>query len=121
MLAAEAARGDALRRGDVTALAGLLSDDLRYIHSTGKLETKADVLSSFAEGRTAYERFETSDLHATTITPEVVVLSGRIDQRKLTRGTWGDAKLLFHAVWRKESGQWRLVSLQTAMPPEPKP
>jgi hypothetical protein len=46
-----------------------------------------------------------------------VVLSGKIDQRKVTDGRGADLRLLFHAVWRNEAGAWRLVSLQTALPP----
>lgn len=120
-LAAGAAWGDALRRGDAPALASLLSDELRYIHSTGRLESKNDVVTALATGATAYERFELSQLHTTSIAPGVVVLTGRIDQRKLVRGNWNDARLLFHSVWRKESDHWCLVSLQTAMPPVPGP
>jgi len=121
VLAAEAARGEALRKGDATTLAKLLSDELRYTHSNGKLEKKPDAVGALQKGEIAFERFETSDLHATEIATGVVVLSGRVDQRKLGNGKWNDAKLLFHAVWRNEGGQWRLVSLQTAMPPSPKP
>ncbi|HEY0863973.1 MAG TPA: nuclear transport factor 2 family protein [Lacunisphaera sp.] len=121
VLAADAVRGDALRRGDATTLATVLSDDLRYIHSNGKFERKSDTVSALAEKKIAFERFETSELNATEIAPGVVVLSGRIDQRKLGNGKWSDAKLLFHAVWRNEGGQWRLVSLQTAMLPVANP
>lgn len=121
VLAAEAARGEALRRGDANALASLLSDDLRYTHSNGKFEKKSDTVGDLAQKKIAFERFETSELTATDIAPGVVVLSGRIDQRKLGNGKWSDAKLLFHAVWRNEGGQWRLVSLQTAMLPAPPP
>ena len=121
VLAAEAARGEALRKGDAPTLASLLSDDLRYTHSNGKLERKSDAVGDLAQKKIAFERFETSDLNATEIAPGVVVLSGRVDQRKLSNGKWSDAKLLFHAVWRSEGGQWRLVSLQTALPPVPKP
>lgn len=121
VLAAEAARGEALRRNDAPALARLLSDDLRYIHSTGRVERKADTVGSLAEGKSAYQRFDVSALQSQQVAPGVVVLTGRIDQRKLVRGSWADAILLFHAVWRNESGTWRLVSLQTVAPAVPKP
>ena len=120
VLAAEAARGQALRSGNAEALATLLSDDLRYIHSTGKVEGKSDAVNALAGRTVAYERFESSELHATVVAPGVVVLTGKIDQRKLSGGKWTEARLLFHAVWRTESGQWRLISLQTALPPAPK-
>ena len=42
VLAAESARGEALRKGDARALATLVSDDLRSTHSNGKFERKPD-------------------------------------------------------------------------------
>ena len=117
MLAAEEARGAALRIADTAALSALLSDDLRYIHSTGRLESKADILAALTEKRVAYERYVVSEIHAAPVAPGVVVLNGRIDQRKLTRGQWGDALLFFHSVWREEAGHWRLVSMHTAVVP----
>ena len=121
IIMAEQARRAALLSNDVTALNNLLSDDLRYVHSTGKKENKQAVLQGLSSKQVAYERFELSGLDAQTITKDVGVLTGTMDQRKLGNGKWSDAKLLFQAVWRDEGGQWRLVSLQTAMPPVAKP
>ncbi len=120
-LAAEAARGAALRRNDPQALAAVLSDDLHYVHSNGKQERKADTLAALAEGRSAYRRFETTDLRAVDLHNGVVLLSGRIDQHKLGSGKWAEQQLLFFAVWRCEDAQWRLVGLQTAQPPAAAP
>jgi hypothetical protein len=119
VIAAEKARGAALLHADIPALTSLLSDDLRYVHSTGRVEDKAHALSDLAEKRVAYERFETTDLHAAEIAPQVVVLSGRIDMRKFGSGKWSDIKLFFQSVWREESGAWRMVSMQTASVPKP--
>jgi len=121
VIAAEKARNVALVGGDVPALADLLSDDLRYIHSTGKLETKLIVLEGIASKKTAYEWMKSTDLVTDEITPNVVVLTGKIDQRKLGGSGWADLVLLFQAVWRNESGTWRLVNLQTVLPPAPAP
>lgn len=121
VIAAEKARDAALLGGDTEKLADLLADDLHYVHSTGKLETKRIVLDGIASKQVRYERMVTSDLHAADITPTVVVLNGKIDQRKLSGGKWGEVKLLFQAVWRNEAATWRLVSLQTALPPPPTP
>jgi hypothetical protein len=121
VLVAEQARGTALRESDAAALSALLSEELRYVHSNGRIESKHDAVDAVREGRVTYERFETSDVHAAKISAEVVVLSGKIDQRKVTDGRGADLRLLFHAVWRNEAGAWRLVSLQTALPPPAKP
>lgn len=121
VIAAEKARNAALVAADMPSIANLLSDELRYIHSNGRLETKQNVLDSYAAKKTAYEWMNTTDLVADEITPDVVVLSGKIDQRKLGSAGWANLVLLFQGVWRNESGTWRLVNLQTALPPPPAP
>ncbi|MBL9214831.1 MAG: nuclear transport factor 2 family protein [Opitutaceae bacterium] len=120
VIAGEKARNAALLAGDVNAVAAVLADDLRYIHSTGKLESKADILKAVTAKTLAYQRMETLNLNVAEVTPGVAVLTGTIDQRKLTpTGSWTDAKLLFQAVWRLDGGAWRLVAMQTALPPAP--
>src|SRR4051812_15510830 len=100
VIAAEKARGAALVAADLTQLARLLADDLRYTHSNNKLETKEVFIGTFRNGL-GYERFETFDLHGHVIAPDVVVLTGRIDQRKGMNGVYrgNDPKLMFQAVW----------------------
>ncbi len=116
MLAAEQAREAALLAADTNALGKLLADDLRYTHSDGKLETKTTHIGAFAEGL-RYARFTTSNVVGHVITPEVVVLTGILDQRKGVGEKGKDSRLMFHAVWRKKSGAWQLASLQTAALP----
>ncbi len=117
VLAAERAREQACLRADAPALAAVLSDELLYVHSTGRQETKAAALADLAEGRVVYRRFETFDVRARQIAADVVVLSGRIEQEKISRGKPADANLLFLAVWRREGEAWRLVAFQSALPP----
>ena len=114
--AADLARGAALRSADTNALNKILADDFKYTHSNGFLETKTTHIKSFIDGL-KYSRFQTSDVVAHVITPEVVVLNGKIDQSKGTGGKMTDFKLLFHSVWRKKGNDWQIVSLQTALPP----
>lgn len=119
VIASEKARNIALVAGDLDAIANLLSDDLRYIHSNGKFENKKIVLDSFSSKKTAYEWMKSYDLVADEVTGDVVVLTGKIDQRKLGSTGWANLVLLFQGVWRKEAGTWRLTNLQTALPPAP--
>lgn len=121
VMAAERNRREALLRGDTAALGTLLSEELRYIHSNGRVESKRDILTGFESKHVAYGRFDLSGLEARTIAEDVVVLTGKIHQRKRSGDLRADAHLLFHAVWRNEAGTWRLVSLQTAVPPAPNP
>lgn len=122
VLLAEQARRTALLNRDAAAAAALLADDLRYVHSNGKVETKDDVVAGLASGRVGYERFDLSQLEGRIVTADVVVLTGRVVQRKVTDGKASDATLLFHGIWRRsEEGPWQLVGLQTAALPPVKP
>jgi hypothetical protein len=117
---ADLARGAALRAADTNTLAKILANDFKYTHSNGYTETKATHIKSFNDGL-RYTRFQTTNVVAHVITPDVVVLNGIIDQSKGVSGKVTDYHLLFHAVWRKHSGAWQLASLQTAAPPPPAP
>ena len=114
--AADLARGAALRAADTNALTRILADDFKYTHSNGYQETKAIHIKSFIDGL-RYTRFETTNVVAHVVTPDVVVLNGIIDQSKGVGGKMTDYHLLFHAVWRKHGNAWQLASLQTAAPP----
>jgi ketosteroid isomerase-like protein len=116
--AADLARGAALRSADTNALNTILADDFKYTHSNGYLETKAIHIKSFIEGL-RYSRFQTTNVVAHVITPDVVVLNGMLDQSKGKDGKMTDYKLLFHSVWRKKGSDWQIASLQTAAPPAP--
>lgn len=115
--AAERARGEALRRADAKSLADLLADDLRYVHSNGRIEDKISIIESLRDGSVSYPQFETMEHHASRVTADVVVLSGKIDQRKVNKGAASEARLFFQSVWRRDGGTWRMVSIQTAQRP----
>lgn len=117
VLAAERARGVALVERDRAALDSLLADDLRYVHSTGRVQGKSDVLAGFDDGSLAYESFSLDQLVAREITDNVVVVNGEITQRKLSSDGWKDLTLLFQSVWRLDQDTWRMVGLQTLQPP----
>jgi ketosteroid isomerase-like protein len=119
VIAAEQARAAALVKGDANTVAASLADDLIYIHSNGRRETKRDIVNGFETKTLKYEYFRLSDLEAREVTRDVTVLTGKINQRKFSSGQWGDAELLFHAIWRNDSGTWRLASLQTLKVPAP--
>ena len=118
VIAAEKARGAALLAADLKALDKLMADDCRYTHSSGKVETKKDHIDTFVNGL-RYERFDTTGIHGHVVTPDVVVLNGRINQRKGVGGKMADLHLFFQSVWRREASGWRLASLQTALAPAP--
>jgi ketosteroid isomerase-like protein len=115
-LRADQARLKAMMAGDGVALAALMSDQLRFVHSDGRVESKADYVKNLMAGDTAYADAKTSELETMQISSEVVVILGVQEMRKKLGTTWSEIKLRYLAVWRKEGETWRMVAWQSARP-----
>jgi hypothetical protein len=115
-LRADKARLAAMVAGKGEELAPLLSDQLRFVHSDGRVESKADYVKNLMAGDTAYVDAKTSQLETTQVSGDVVVIIGHQEMRKRLGPTWSDIKLRYLAVWRNEGGTWRMVAWQSARP-----
>ena len=114
VLAAEQAYVDAMIKHDKAVLEKLLADDLVYIHSSSKSESKADVIQVIASGSTTYESIEFRD---TTVRQygDVVITNHKATIK--TKQT-GVANLLVTHVWAKNKGGWQFVSRQASRLPQ---
>ena len=115
-LRADKARLTAMMAGDGDALAQLMSDQLRFVHSDGRVESKADYVKNLMAGDTAYADAKTAELETMQISNDVVVVLGVQEMRKRLGPAWSDIKLRYLAVWRNENGVWRMVAWQSARP-----
>jgi ketosteroid isomerase-like protein len=115
-LRADKARLAAMMSGDGDALARLMSDQLRFVHSDGRVESKADYVKNMMAGDTAYADAKTSEVETMQVSPDVVVVLGVQEMRKRLGPTWSEIKLRYLAVWRNELGTWRMVAWQSARP-----
>jgi hypothetical protein len=115
-LRADKARLTAMMAGDGEALGRLMSDQLRFVHSDGRVESKADYVKNMMAGDTAYADAKTSQLETMQISPDVVVVLGVQEMRKRLGPAWSDIKLRYLAVWRNEGGTWRMIAWQSARP-----
>jgi uncharacterized protein DUF4440 len=108
VLAAMDAYKDAMVHKDGATLERLLSNDLTYIHSGGKLETKADVIKSITSGKTIVEAIDFSD---TTVRfyGKTALVRGRVD-------LWHSKTNIVHMnvlhVWVKGPQGWQMVARQ---------
>ena len=116
VLRADQARLAAMMAGDGAALAALMSDELRFVHSDGRIESKADYVKNMMAGDTAYVDAKTSGVETQQPSAEVVVLIGAQEMRKRLGATWSDIKLRYMAVWRNERGTWRMCAWQSMRP-----
>ena len=102
--------------GDGAALDRLMSEQLRFAHSDGRVESKADYVKNVMLGDTAYADASTSEVETMQIAADVVVVMGLQKMRKRLGKEWSNVTLRYLAVYRNEVGVWRLVAWQSARP-----
>ncbi|MDO8543703.1 MAG: nuclear transport factor 2 family protein [Opitutaceae bacterium] len=113
---ADNARLAAMMAGDGRALAALMSDELKFVHSDGRIESKAQYVKNMMAGDTQYADAKTSEVTAVEPAPNVVILIGAQQMRKRLGTTWSQINLRYMAVWRNESGTWRMFAWQSMRP-----
>ena len=116
VLRLDADRLKTMGAGDSAGLAKLLSDEMVFVHSDGRSESKADYVKNLTAGDTAYSDLKTTDVNARQIAADVIVLTGAQEMKKRLGPTWSEIKLRFMSVWRNEAGTWRMVAWQSMRP-----
>ena len=116
VLLADQARLAAMMAGDGAALGRLMSEELAFVHSDGRIESKADYVKNLLAGDTAYADAKTTGVRTMEPAPGVVILIGAQEMRKRLGPNWSEVKLRFMAVWRNEAGAWRMVAWQSMRP-----
>lgn len=121
VLAAEARRRAALVASDMAALADLMEDDIVHVHTTGIVQTKAQLLHHAGEFLQFYA-VERGPLTVRELGPDAVIVTGPMINTVGKRGT--EEKLDVHSfvtqVWVKRAGQWRTKSFQATRTDAPK-
>ena len=110
--AADAARRKAMIDANTKVLAGYLSDDLTWTHSSGRTDDKQAVLATISEGSVRYLSLDTEDLNVRAI-GTTVIATGIVMGRVSKDGAERDLKNRFLSVWRQESGSFRMMAWQS--------
>ncbi len=108
----ENARIKAMINGNYSVLDKILSEDLIYIHSHGKLETKTEFLNVLKSGKLKYKAIERGDLQ---IRPydNVAVINGKAKLTVEYEGKEIIIPIRFTAVYKKSGGNWEMVNWQS--------
>jgi ketosteroid isomerase-like protein len=114
VLAFEDARFSAMLRSDVAWLRDALAEDVSYVHTTGRSDTKAQYLDAVTNGSLRYEVLVPKYRHVHMIGPSAAVVAGLLHARALaTDGTLLDSDVRYTAVYERVGDRWRLVAWQT--------
>jgi ketosteroid isomerase-like protein len=112
VLRADDRRFEAMRRGDWTALDAVLADDLTYVHSTARLESKAEHIANLRGGKPHYRgiapRERTVRVHG-----GVGVVNGVSEMHVERDGKEQRFTVRYLAVYAKAGEQWRMIAWQS--------
>ena len=117
--AADDARIAAMKSPDRSKLDAIFSDELRYAHSSGVVDTKPSYLGALLTGKTKYVGYDHLERTFTFPAPGIALMAGRARIQAETASGKMDNVLSYLAVWREEKGQWRFLAWQSCKLPTP--
>ena len=116
--ALEARRFESMTKSDTIALRSLLADDLVYIHSNGKTESKNAFIRSIASGQTIYKSVQTEGL-SVRVYGQTAIVTGLARVHVLMDGNDLNLRLRYTDAYVKRQDRWQLVTWQSTRLPEP--
>ena len=118
VLAADERRFDAMRRGDWAALDAALADELTYVHSTARLETKAEHMGNLRAGKPNYRGIAPRERRA-RVHGGVGVVNGVSEMHVENGGKEQRFTVRYTAVYAKAAAaDWRLIAWQSTKVPD---
>jgi ketosteroid isomerase-like protein len=112
VLRADDRRFEAMRKGDWAALDAVLADDLTYVHSTARLESKAEHIANLRAGKPHYRGIAPRDRHA-RVHGGVGIVNGVSDMHVERDGKENRFTVRYLAVYTKAGADWRMIAWQS--------
>jgi ketosteroid isomerase-like protein len=107
-----AALTKAMLAADRAKLESLVSDQLSYGHSSGRIQDKKDFVEVIASKKTVYKSIVLSN-HAVTIAGNNAIARHAWESESGTGdGKWNVSKIGVLQVWQKDAGGWKLLARQ---------
>ena len=93
---------------DMETLDRVVSDSAKFVHMSGKTQTKAEYFGEIADGTLNYYKSEIKNIQI-EITGDTAVLRGRAKLTAKVYGISGSWPFQTNSWFRKEDGQWRFI------------
>jgi hypothetical protein len=119
LAAADDERLAATKAGDQARLEAILSNDLHYAHSSGKVDTKDSLIKALTARTSVYESFDYKERKFTLIGAGLATMTGRVLVKVGPAGKPNELDLSILAIWREEQGKWRFLAWQSCKMPAP--
>jgi ketosteroid isomerase-like protein len=117
VLRADDRRFEAMRRGDWAALDATLADDLTYVHSTARLESKTEHIANLRAGKPHYRGIAPRDRKA-RVHGSIGVVNGVSEMHVERDGKEQRFTVRYLAVYAKAGEHWRMIAWQSTRQPE---
>lgn len=119
--AADDARVAAMISADPAKLAATFSDELLYVHSSGKADTKASFVEALTSGKSKYNKVTYEQREFREVAPGLVLMNGRCRVLLGKAAPFSELHLSFLAAYRLEKGTWRFLAWQSCKLTDPAP
>jgi len=117
VLRADDQRFDAMQRGDWTALDAALADDLTYVHSTARLESKAEHIANLRAGKPHYRGIAPRERSA-RVHGGIGIVNGVSEMHVDNAGKEQRFTVRYLAVYAKIAERWRMIAWQSTRQPD---
>jgi ketosteroid isomerase-like protein len=117
VLAADDARFRAMAEGDWSALDAALADDLTYVHSTARLEGKAEHIANLRSGKPHYRGIAPRDRQV-RVHGDIGIVNGVSAMHVERDGTAQRFTVRYLAVYALAGGRWRMTAWQSTRVPD---
>ena len=118
---ADDARVEAMISASPQKLAATFSDELLYVHSNGKADTKASFTEALTTGKSKYRSITYEQRDFREVAPGLVLMNGRCHVVLGREAPYTELTLSFLAAYRLENGAWRFLAWQSCRLPPPAP
>jgi len=117
VLSADDRRFEAMRKADWPALEAVLADDLTYVHSTARLETKAEHVGNLKAGKPHYRGIAPRE-RKVRVYGGVGVVNGVSEMHVENAGKEQRFTVRYLAVYAKAGQAWRMIAWQSTRVPD---
>jgi ketosteroid isomerase-like protein len=112
VLRADDRRFEAMRKGDWAALDAALADDLAYVHSTARLESKAEHIANLRAGKPHYRGIAPRERRV-RVHGGVGIVNGVSEMHVERDGKEQRFTVRYLAVYAKAGEHWRMIAWQS--------
>jgi ketosteroid isomerase-like protein len=117
VLRADDRRFEAMRKDDWAGLDAALADDLTYVHSTARLESKAEHIANLRGGKPHYRGISPRERKA-RVHGNIGIINGVSEMHVERDGKEQRFTVRYLAVYAKAGDSWRMIAWQSTRVPD---